>query len=251
MINWKERGRASGIHLCISLLVALVAGTLMFALWFPYPYREISGGRELFMLVVGVDVVLGPLITFMIFNRTKPWRELRRDLASVGVLQMAFLAYGLWSVSLARPVHLVWEIDRFRVVHAADIPEELMRGPAGAVPLPWTGPTLIAARPFRNANEDQEATLAALEGLHIGARPELWQPYDAARARISAQARPATELKSRFAALASQIDEVLRPSGRSIEGVAYVPMVGRNSFWTAFVDAKSADVIAFMPLDPF
>ena len=45
---------------------------LVFAVWYPYPYREISGGRDLFLLVVAVDVVLGPLITFAVFNRAKP-----------------------------------------------------------------------------------------------------------------------------------------------------------------------------------
>src|SRR5918993_3549413 len=108
--EWGARGRAAGIHFGISLAVALVAGLLVFALWYPYPYREISGGRDLFLLVVAVDVVLGPLITFAIFNRAKGWPHLRRDLAVVALLQLAGLGYGLWTVHLARPVHLVFEL---------------------------------------------------------------------------------------------------------------------------------------------
>ncbi|NTV87211.1 MAG: pilus assembly protein, partial [Burkholderiaceae bacterium] len=122
MTDWKIRARAAAVHLCISLLVAGVAAGLVFGLWYPYPYREISGGRELFLLVVAVDVVLGPLVTFVVFNRTKPRKELVRDLALVGLMQLAGLAYGLWTVHEARPVHLVFEIDRFRAVHAVDVP---------------------------------------------------------------------------------------------------------------------------------
>lgn len=252
MINWKDRSRASGIHLCISLVVAGLAAVLVFALWYPYPYRAISGGKELFTLVVAVDVILGPLITFAIFNRAKPWAELRRDLATVGMLQVAGLAYGLWTVSVARPVHLVWEVDRFRVVHAVDIPEELLeRVPPALAALPWTGPTLIAARPFRSTRESQDATIAALGGVHIGARPDLWEPYDAARARVRAAARPVSELKSRFAARAAEVDALLKSAGRSPDSIAYLPMVGRNSFWTLFIDSRTADVVAFMPLDPY
>ena len=58
-----------------------------------YPYREISGGRELFLILMAVDVILGPLMTLTIFNRAKPWPELRRDLAIVVLIQLAALVY--------------------------------------------------------------------------------------------------------------------------------------------------------------
>jgi len=62
-----------------------------------------------------VDVILGPLITLTVFNRSKPRSELVRDLTVVGLIQLAALGYGLWTVFVARPVHLVFEYDRFRV----------------------------------------------------------------------------------------------------------------------------------------
>ena len=151
---WKARALAALVHLGLSALVASLAALLVFALWYPYPYRIISGGRDLFLLVVAVDVVLGPLITFAVFDRAKPRTELRRDLTLVGLLQLAGLLYGLWTVDQARPVHMVFEIDRFRVVHLIDIPSELeAQAPAGIEVAPWRGPTLIAARPFRSERQ--------------------------------------------------------------------------------------------------
>ena len=79
MQNWKGRLRASGIHLGISLCIATLAAVVVFGLWYPYPYREISGGRSLFMLVVCVDVVMGPLITLLIFSTKKTRRHLAAD----------------------------------------------------------------------------------------------------------------------------------------------------------------------------
>lgn len=252
MIHVKDRLRASGIHLCLSLLVALLAALLVFGLWYPYPYRQISGGRDLFLLVVIVDVVLGPLITLTIFNRQKPWTELRRDLTLVVILQTAGLSYGLWSVAVARPVHLVFEFDRFRVVHAVDVPEELLdRTPSGIEALPWSGPTMLAVRPFRDERERSEATLLALDGLHLGARPDLWQPYDEARTTVRRIAKPVAVLKERFQGRAGEIDDVLAAAGRSAERTAYVPVVSRKTFWTAFVDPETANVVGFMPLDSF
>jgi len=250
--SWKDRLRASGIHLGISLCLAGLAALLVFAVWYPYPYREISGGRALFSLVVTVDVILGPLITLTVFNRAKPRAELRRDLALVGLIQLAALGYGLWSVAVARPVHLVFEYDRFRVVHAVDVPPELLsRVPPDVEALPWHGPTLLALRPFRDSNEQAQATLAALDGLPLSARPDLWQSYPLARQQVLAAARPVTQLQQRFAARAAEIDAVLARSGRVPAQAVYLPMVGRQSFWTVFLDPVTAHVLAFMPLDSF
>ncbi len=58
-------GQAGSAVLCTGFAL------LVFAVWYPYPYREISGGRELFTLVVAVDVVLGPLITFVVRKRER------------------------------------------------------------------------------------------------------------------------------------------------------------------------------------
>lgn len=252
MPNWKARVRAAAIHLCASLAVAVLAGLLVFGLWYPYPYREISGGRELFLIVVVVDVVLGPLITLAVFDPGKPRTALRRDLAVVALIQLAGLGYGLWTVSLARPAHLVFEIDRFRVVHVVEVPLELMdKVPPGVDALPLGGPTLLAVRPFRSETEKFEATVIALRGVPLATRPDLWQRYEDARPAVLKAARPVTDLKTRFPALAAEIDAVLQKSGRSAANTAWLPMIGRKTPWTAFVDPATAQVVAFMPLDSF
>ena len=243
--------KAAGIHLAISLSIALLAALLVFYVWYPYPYREISGGRELFLLVVAVDVVMGPLMTLAVFNLTKPRNALRRDLAVIALLQLAALVYGLWTVAVARPVHLVFEIDRFRVVHAIDIePVLLKRAAPGLHRLPLMGPTMLSIREFKDIQENFDATMAALQGLQLGARPDLWQSYDKARDKIIATAKPVAELKKRFPARASDIDNALKSAARSVP-VGYIPLVGRNTFWTVLINTQTAEVLAFVPLDSF
>lgn len=254
--GWPARLKAAGIHFGISLLVALAAALLVFLVWYPYPYREISGGRELFMLVVAVDVVMGPLMTLAIFNLKKPMKELRRDLAIIGLLQLAALAYGLWTVSVARPVHLVYEIDRFRVVHAIDVPEELMAStPPAYRQLPLTGPTLLSVREFKDSKESFDATMAALQGVNLGARPDLWQDYEKAKSQVLAHNRPLADLRSRFPTRTSAIDQVLKAqgiSGRPEGTIGYVPLIGRGSdAWTVLLDTQTAEVLAFVPIDSF
>jgi len=249
---WKHRLNAAGIHLAGSLLIASLAAALVFGLWYPYPYREVSGGRELFGILVSVDVVLGPLITLAIFNRAKPWPELRRDLAVVVVLQLSALGYGLWTVFAARPVHLVFEIDRFRVVHAVDVdPQLLPLAPKDIDTLPLTGPSLLALRPFRNAQEGADATMAALQGVHLASRPDLWQAYASAVPVVLQAARPVAALKARFAAQSDAIDALIRAAGHDPQTVRYLPLVARKSYWTVLIDPRTAQPLAFMPLDSF
>lgn len=246
-----SRLKATGIHFALSVLLAVLAALLVFLVWYPYPYRDISGGRNLFLLVVAVDVVMGPLLTLTVFNPHKPIGELRRDLTLIVILQLAALGYGLWTVAVARPVHLAFEINRFTVVHAIDVPDTLLvKAPPELQNMPWTGPTLLSVRPFRDNAEQTEATMMAMSGLPVGAQPNLWQSYEKGKLEVIANAKPLAELKARFPARVQDIDATLKsvPSGVSI---GYVPLVGRDTFWTVFIDMKTAEVLAFVPIDPF
>jgi hypothetical protein len=255
--HWKSRFIAAGIHLGISLGLAALAATLVFVVWYPYPYREISGGRSLFGMVVAIDVVMGPLLTLVIFNRSKPIRLLRRDLTIIGALQLAALGYGLWTVAQARPVHLVFEIDRFRVVHAFEVaPSLLKRAPAQWRQLPLTGPTLLSVRDFKSSDERLKAIFAALEDENVGANPDMWQDYEKAKPKILARARSLDDLKKRFPDRIGDVDQALKSASwvdRPAESVSYLPLVSHNRtfFWTVLVDSKTAEVIAFVPIDSF
>ena len=251
-MNWKERFFAAFVHFGASLCVAALAAVLVFGIWYPYPYREISGGRELFLIVVSVDIVLGPLVTLAIFNRAKGWKVLSRDLAVVALIQLAGLSYGLWTVFVARPVHLVWEYNRLRVVHAIEVPPELLHTTAANVDaMPLFGPSMLSLRPFKNNKEMADATIADIGGTPLASRPDLWQPYAAAKSEIQKEAKPVSALLKRFPAQSEAIGKVVRDSGRTAETLSWVPMIGRKTFWTAFIDPQTTEVLAFLPIDSF
>ena len=247
----KYRLRASAIHLAISLSVATLAALVVFGWWYPYPYRELSGGRELFALVVVVDVVLGPLIMLVIFNVAKTRRHLMMDFTVIGLLQVAALAYGLWTVFVARPVHLVFEYHRMAVVHAVDIePDTLTQAPSGLQQLPLRGPTLLSLRPLQG-NEAIESVMLATGGISQAAQPHLWQPYEAAREQILQESRPAAQLQERFPSHADAIDRAVARTGRPLNELRTLPLLSRKSAWTVLIDAQSAQPVGFVALDSF
>lgn len=249
---WKQKLRASTIHLGISLCAAALAALLVFGLWYPYPYREISGGRALFMLVIAVDVIMGPLITFVIYSKKKPRREILTDFTIVGVLQMLALGYGLWTVFVARPVYLVYEYDRVQVIHAVDVEADMLsKAPPSLQKLSITGPRIIALRAFTDPSEQFDATMQALAGVPLSARTDLWQPYASQKEAILKNSRPVRELKERFSNQGALIDDAVSDTGKPADQLRYLPMVDRAKVWTILIDALSAEPMGYLPLDPF
>jgi len=65
------RWQAAQIHLGISAMIAALVVWIMLYLWYPEPYFRVSGGQTLLLLLIGVDVVIGPLLTLIVFDPRK------------------------------------------------------------------------------------------------------------------------------------------------------------------------------------
>ncbi|GAB4552934.1 MAG: hypothetical protein Tsb007_07200 [Rhizobacter sp.] len=246
----RERATAAGVHLIFCAIVAMMAAVLVFGLWYPWPYREVAGGQSLFVLVLSVDLVLGPLLTFSVFDSTKGWRHLRRDLTVIAFLQIAALTYGLHTVYEVRPVALVFEKDRFRVIAAADVHlPELSAAPEQYRHLPLTGPLLLGTRQARDAAERSEALSLGLNGIDIGQRPTFWQPYADSRADVLARSRPVDHLFKQYPQGRATIEATLRESRLTVADARFLPLSARRQ-WVVLLN-YNGEVAGFAPFDGF
>lgn len=244
------RARAAGIHLLISFLIAGIAAALVFGLWYPGPYRWLSGGRGLFFLVVSVDIVMGPLLTFAIFDVAKGWPHLRRDLAVIAAMQLLALAYGLHTVYEVRPVALVFEVDRFRVISAADVYQpELEQARPEYRSLPLTGPWLLGARKTTAGSERTEAIMLGLKGYDVSQRPIFWQPYSDSKEAALARARPVSKLRDQYAQRGAELDALLKELHLSADAARFLPLMARVD-WVVFLDG-AGEIAGFAPFDGF
>ncbi len=110
----KTKLKASGIHLSLSLVIFLVLVYQIYYVWYPVPYFSVDGGWQGIRLIAAVDLVLGPLITFLIFDLTKSRRAIIFDLVVIAVVQISALIYGISTTYQQRPVAIVL-IDQFMV----------------------------------------------------------------------------------------------------------------------------------------
>ena len=251
-LQLRSKLKASGLHLACSALLACVAAILVFGVWYRAPYGQLSGATDLFLLMVGVDIALGPLATFVVFSTTKARKKLLFDLVIIASVQLAALGYGVWTVYVARPVHMVFEYDRMRVVHAVEIPEEFLnKTPQGIDALPFWGPTLLGLRPFKNNDEQTSANWAAINGISLSSRPELWMAYDQAVPAVLKAAKPVTQLIAKHPPFADQVQRTLSEAKHGVNDTVYLPLASRANFGTALIDASTAQPFAVLPLDSF
>ena len=113
-MNLKNRFYAFGLHILFSFLLLILALLLVFKLWYPAPLDQAMGVTEIFWFILGVDLILGPLLTFVVFNPKK--KELKRDLIIILIIQIAAYIYGLYTVAQGRPVWQVFVVDDIELV---------------------------------------------------------------------------------------------------------------------------------------
>ena len=71
--------RATSIHLCVSIILFLMIASWIYLTLYPSFYFNMSGGLQGLWLMLGVDVILGPVLTFLVFNPNKEKREILTD----------------------------------------------------------------------------------------------------------------------------------------------------------------------------
>jgi hypothetical protein len=250
--NLQARAKAAGAHLLASCLIAGGIAALVFLLWYPGDYSNLAGGMELFLLVMTVDVVLGPLLTFAVFNRKKGMAHLRRDIAIIVLLQMSALAYGVHTVFIARPVALVFEFDRFRVISSADVLEsELPQALPEFRRLPLNGPEIVALRRPEDGDEKSNALASAIfDGVDTGQRPKFWIPYSAtARAMAVAKARPLEDLVQKYPEAAHDVSVLTKQKKADGASLSFLPVLAKND--AVAVLREDGSLVAFLPYDGF
>ena len=99
--------KATAVHLSLSLVVFIYLVYQIYYNWYPQPYFAIDGGWQGIQIIAAVDLVLGPLITFLIFDLSKSRREILFDLSVILVIQLGALFYGVSQVYNQRPVAVV------------------------------------------------------------------------------------------------------------------------------------------------
>ncbi len=226
--------------------MACVAMALVFLVWYPAPLATATGVTPIFLLMLGIDVTMGPLLTLLVYKPRK--KSLRMDLTVIVLLQVAALAYGIHTMAVARPAWLVFNKDRFDVALANELDITRMEQ---AKPefryAPWTGPRWVASA----APSDPTASFDLMMesgggGPDLPQRIDLYFPIEQSADAIRAKALPLADLDKYNPP--ADVAKVLK---QWPDADAFLPLMAKVQAMTVLVRKADSKVIAIVNLNPW
>lgn len=103
--------KAALIHILISICIISLFAIVVFFIWYPKPFVAISGVIEPLKLLIVIDVIIGPLLTFVVYKKNKKYLKL--DLTLIALMQIAALFYGVYTIYSGKPSMVVMHNGEF------------------------------------------------------------------------------------------------------------------------------------------
>jgi hypothetical protein len=245
-----NRWKAGLTHFGISLAVAGLVFVAVRYLWYPGPLFEIAGGLELLLIIISVDVTVGPFITLIVFKPGK-W-GLGFDLTVIGILQSAALVYGLYSIAESRPVYITFVKDRFEMVRAGELEDvdiDKAKPPFNSTSL--FGYRLAGAKIPKDPTEQWKLMDSAiLGGKDIQYFPRFYVDYAEVAPDAARRAAPMDKLRSLNPERAAEVDAFVRADGPE-DKLGFLPMRAGKRDMTVVVDKATGRVLALLALRPW
>jgi hypothetical protein len=244
-----SRIKATAIHLLLSVLLVSSSLLIVITFWYPDIYRQIPEFRHIIKLLFFVDITLGPLLTFVVFKPNK--KGLKFDLTVIAIMQIGALIYGISTLFNARPVFMVFNIDRFTAVSANEIPEKSLASASEAYKmLSLTGPILVAARLPENPQEREKILFSVIsDNVDLAQIPEHYLPYSEVANEVKNKIKSLALLSNKSTENQSIINKALNRLNLSIERVGYLPVVIKSQDFIALVDRENAMVLEYLAID--
>lgn len=247
MTNWQ----AGLIHLGISVPVVAGAAGAMALVWFPPPLFQAAGGSHLILILACVDVVIGPVLTTLVYKPGKP--RLKTDLAVIGLIQVCALLYGAHTIFLARPAYVVFSVNQFEVVTAADIPEDeqlkahdpqFKNSPLGRF-------RVVAAQIPADPAEQQRILFASFVGHDLAHFPQHYVEYERARVAIAKRCQPLSKLKQLNPGREQDISMLPSKFARTENGLGFLPVRSLKQDFAALIDCNTGELLDFRLFAPW
>ncbi len=223
----KSKLKAAGIHLGISGVIFCVLAYFIIFEWYPFPYFTADGGWQGIRIVALIDLVLGPLMTLIIFNHHKSRREIRFDLGTIALVQASVLAWGVYTVHDERPGAVIHWDGEFYTMPSKSFNElgislhELSRFSDERPPL------IHAYRPTDVEALEEILRLSTEENLAPIEQFQLYRSFKESRDDVFITQLDIDGIVSHNAEMKKELDDFLAKSSSKKEDYIYMPLNAR------------------------
>ena len=233
-------------HLSISFLIALLVVGLVFFIWYPFPLANAVGVTHIFLMLLVVDVILGPFLGLLVYKEGK--KTLKFDLSVIILIQITALCYGVFSIEQGRPAWLVFHADRFELVRKNDlILENIGQAQPQFQQISWTDPQFAAVKLAVSPQQRNDEMFAEVfSGISIAQRPERYVELTQAKNQIQQRALPLIELEQY-----NSKTEVKKTLAKYPKANAWLPLKANAIDMVVLVNKESASIIKIVDLRPW
>ena len=232
-------------HLSLSFLIALLVIGLVFFIWYPAPLAKAVGVTHIFLMLLVIDVILGPLLGLLVYKEGK--KTLKFDLSVIILIQITALCYGVFSIEQGRPAWLVYNVDRFELVRKNEIVDQnINQAQPQFQQSSWLKPQFVATEFANNAQQRSDDMFAeVLGGISIAQRPERYIELNKAKKQMQ-QRKQKLELLQKYN---NKID-VEKILAKYPQASAFFPLKTSVVDMTVLID-QNANVVKIVDLRPW
>lgn len=240
---FQDKLKAFAIHLAISLILVLSTYVVIHFLWYPAPLFKATDAGKILVMILIVDLILGPLLTLVVYKKHK--KTLKMDLTIIALIQLSALSYGLYSVYEARPVFIAYVVDRFDLVRANDI----IQVDEKMYHLPKLGPEYTYVDLMElNATEKLDSILdETTYNISPAQRPKFYNNFELAKPLIIEKSQNLILLNDYN--ISTEVKKILQ---KYPQADSFLPLKANAVDMTALIDKKhNGKVIAVVDLRPW
>ena len=232
-------------HLAISAIIALIASTIIFFVWYPAPFATAVGVTNIVLMMLTIDVVIGPFFTLLVYKEGK--KTLKFDLIIIVLIQLLAFVYGFYSIAQGRPAWIVFNVDRFELIRKNEIVDQNINHAQPQFQQPsWLKPKFVATEFAKNIEQRNDDMFAeVLGGISIAQRPERYVDFIQAKEQIQQRAQK-LELLQQYNNK-SDVEKIL---AQYPQVTAFLPLKASVMNMTVLVDQNS-NVVKIVDLRPW
>jgi len=222
---------------------------MVYWIWYPAPTLEVVGAFPIIRLLVLVDLVIGPLLTMIVYVHGKP--GLKFDLTVIALLQIAALVYGSYRLYEERPEFLVFAVDRVEFVSSRQIDETAIQFDRSDAAR-FANLVQVFARSPESPEEHQRYLESIMAGQpDLERRAEFWEPWAAGAEVIRNRVKPIDEIKASSTRESDNIRQVIDEYGDLHPNLGVLPIGGIERDLGMLIDRDTLEVLDLLDANPW
>lgn len=233
-------------HLSLSILIALILIIVIFFIWYPFSLYKAVGVAHLIVLILTIDIILGPLLGFLVYKKGK--KTLKFDLCVIIAIQVGALTYGLYSLIEGRPVWIVFHGERFELIRKNDVLVEKKEKIESRFQQPsWKGPSFVAVQQAKNKEQyNHDIFIEVIGGVSLAQYSSRYTALNKFKLKLKQNAKNIKELEQYNRK--SDIQKIL---SKYPQATGWLPLKTNMLDMVVLINTENAKVVKIVDLRPW